>query len=90
MNNDSERDFAGTTINIRRGEKNNIHHSAAVSDAKFFEITARTLPTHCKKKDAKEEKKGIFRIFSKEVHKAITNVAIEYAPSDLAINRSDV
>ena len=54
MNDDSERAFSGTTMNIQRGKKISIHHAAAVSDAKFNRITARPLPTHRKRKDAKE------------------------------------
>ena len=64
-----------------------IHHSEAVSDAKFNKITAWILPTHRKKKDSKEKKKGIFRIFSREVRKANITVAIEDTPVSLATNR---
>ena len=35
VNDDSERSFAGTTMNFQRGNKISIHHAAAVSDAKF-------------------------------------------------------
>ena len=64
MNDDSERAFAGTTVNTQRGNKISIHHAAALSDAKFNKIKARPLPTHRKKKDAKDKKKGIFRLFN--------------------------
>ena len=46
----------------------------------------RPLPTHCKKKDSREKKKGIFHIFSKEVRDAIITVAIEDAPVSRATN----
>ena len=90
MNDDSERAFDGTTMNTQRGNKISIHHAAALSDAKFNKIKARPLPTHRKKKYAKEKKKGIFHLFSKEVCEAIITVAIENDHVAQATNRADL
>ena len=90
MNDDLERAFADTTMNIQRGKKISIHHAASVSGAKFKKITALPLPTHRKKKDTKEKKKGIFHLFSKEVRESIITVAIEDAPVAPATNRADL
>ena len=90
MNYDSERSFVGTAVKIQCGNKISIHRAAAVSDAKFNKITARPLPTNCKKKDAKEEKKGIFHLLSKEVHEAIITVAIEDSTVARETNRVDL
>ena len=53
VNDEPERAFASTTMNIQSGKKISIYHAVAVSDAKSNEITARTLSTHFKKKDSK-------------------------------------
>ena len=60
--------------------KISIHHAASVSDAKFNKITARPLPTHRKKNDAKDKKKGIFHLLSTEIRETIITVAIEDTP----------